>query len=108
MGRSQRTSVGTAILVDRVIAPLVKEHGILLEGCVQFITLQSLDNGLLTIINIYAPHSSNDRAPLWRRINQAGFTSDHIILGEDFNHLEKTDRRGTSDERQMHKKEAAS
>jgi hypothetical protein len=33
MGRSQRTSAGTTILVDRAIAPLIKEHGILMEGC---------------------------------------------------------------------------
>ncbi len=32
MGRSQRTSARTAILVDKAIAPLVKEHGILVEG----------------------------------------------------------------------------
>jgi hypothetical protein len=32
MGRSQRTSTGMAILVDRMIASLVKENGILLEG----------------------------------------------------------------------------
>ncbi len=108
MGRSQRISASMAILVDRAIAPLIKEHGILMEGRAQFITLQSPDNGLLTIVNIYAPRSSNDRAPLWRRINQAGFTSDHIILGGDFNHLEETDRRGTSGERQMHRREAAS
>ncbi len=63
---------------------------------------------LLTIINIYASHSSNDRAPFWQRINQVGFTSDHIILGGDFNNLEEIDRKGTSGERQMHKREAAS
>jgi hypothetical protein len=39
MGRSQRTSVGTAILVDKATAPLIIEHGILIKGRVQFITL---------------------------------------------------------------------
>jgi len=97
-----------AILVDRAIAPLVKEHGILMEGREQFITLQSPNNGLLTIVNIYTLHSFNDRTPFWQRINQAGFASDHIILGGDFNHLEETDRKGTSSERQMHRREAAS
>jgi exonuclease III len=97
-----------AILVNRAIIPLVKEHEILMEGRAQFITLQSLDNGLLTIVNIYAPCFSNDRAPFWHRINQAGFTSNHIILGGDFNHLKETDRKGTSGERQMHRREATS
>jgi len=108
MGRSQRISASTAILVDRAITPLIKEHEILMEGRAQFITLQSPENGLLTIVNIYAPHSSNDRTPFWRRINQAGFASDHIILGGDFNHPEEIDCRGTSGERQMHRREAAS
>jgi hypothetical protein len=108
MGRSQRTSASTAILVNKAIAPFIKEHGILIEGHAQIITLQSPDNGLLTIVNIYAPCSSNYRTPLWQRINLAKFASDHIILGGDFNHLEETDYRATSSEKQMHRREAAS
>lgn len=107
MGRSQRISTGTAILVDKATAPLITTHGTLIEGRAQFITLQSPDNGSLTIINIYTPRSSNDRAQLWRRINQADFNSDHIILGGDFNHLEVTDCKGTAGERQMHRRESA-
>jgi exonuclease III len=80
----------------------------LVEGRVQFITIQSPGNGSLTIINIYAPRSSNDKAQLRQKINQADFSSDHIILGGDFNHLEVTDCRGTTGERQMHKREASS
>jgi hypothetical protein len=34
----QRTSAGTAILVDRMTAPLVKEDKILIEGRVQYVT----------------------------------------------------------------------
>jgi hypothetical protein len=108
MGCSQRISVGTTFLVDKATAPLITTHETLVEGHVQFITLQSPSNGTLTIINVYAPHSSNDRAQLWRRINQADFNSDHIILGGDFNHLKVTECRGTANERQMHKREFAS
>jgi exonuclease III len=107
MGRSQRISAGTAILVDKATAPLITTHGTLIEGHAQFITLQFPDNGSLTIINIYAPRSSNNRAQLWQRINQADFNSDHIILGGDFNHLEVIDCRGIADERQMHRRESA-
>ncbi|CAK9856052.1 unnamed protein product [Sphagnum jensenii] len=32
MGRSKRTSAGTAILVDKAIAPLITAHGILTKG----------------------------------------------------------------------------
>lgn len=55
MGTSQRLSVGTAILVDKTIALLVKDHGTLSEGRAQYITLQSPNRGTLTVINIYAP-----------------------------------------------------
>jgi hypothetical protein len=75
---------------------------------VQFITLQSPDNGLLTIVNIYTPRTSDERALLWRRISQAKFSSDHVILGGDFNHFEVTDHKGAYGTRQMHRREAAS
>jgi hypothetical protein len=39
MGRSQRISAGMAILVDRMIAPLVMESGILIKGRAQYINL---------------------------------------------------------------------
>jgi hypothetical protein len=58
MGRSQKTSAGMAIMVDRATTPLIKAHGILMEGRAQFITLQSPDDGTLTIINVYAQRSS--------------------------------------------------
>jgi exonuclease III len=108
MGCSQRMSADTAILVDKAIAPLITAHGTLIEGRAQFITLQSPDNGTLTIINVYVPQSSNDRALLWRRINQVDLISDYIILGGDCNHHEVTDRRGTAVEKQMHRRDSAS
>jgi exonuclease III len=100
--------VGTAILVDRKTAPLVKDNEILLEGRAQYIMLQFADNGSLTIVNVYVARSSNDKAPMWKKLSKAEFTSDHIIVGGDFNHLEETTQRGTLGERQMPKKEAAS
>ncbi len=39
MGRSQRTSAGTTILVDKATAPLITAHGTVIEGRAQFITL---------------------------------------------------------------------
>jgi hypothetical protein len=70
-----------------------------MEGRAQFVTFQSPNDGFLTTINIYASRSSNDRTPLWRKLSQAKFASDHFIIGGDFNHLEEIDRRGTSGER---------
>jgi exonuclease III len=99
MGRLQRTNAGTAILVDKATAPLITAHKTLIKGRMQFITLQSPGNDTLTIINVYAPRSSNNRTQFWRRINQANFNSDHIIMGGDFNHLKVTDYRGTAGER---------
>jgi hypothetical protein len=46
------------------------------------------------VINVYAQHSSNERALLWKSITQASFGSDHILVGGDFNHLEEITHRG--------------
>jgi hypothetical protein len=75
---------------------------------VQFVTLHSPDNGLLTIINVYASQTSAERALLWSRITQADLASDHVILGGDFNHFEVTDQKCSPDTRKMHRREAAS
>jgi hypothetical protein len=96
-----------AILVDKTIAPLVTAHGTLIEGRTQFITMQFPNNDTLTILNVYAPRTSNERAQIWHKINQAALDSDHYILGGDFNHLEVTDHRGTTGVRQMLRREAS-
>jgi hypothetical protein len=98
---------GTAILIDRATTPLIKEHGILVEGRVQFITLLSPDNELLTIINVYASQTSTDRTPLWNSTTQADFTSDRVILGGDLNHTENTDLTSTLGSRRMNRREVA-
>jgi hypothetical protein len=54
-----------------MMAPLIKEDGILVEGRAQYITLHLPDNSELTIINTYVPKTSRDRAPLWKK-NQRG------------------------------------
>jgi exonuclease III len=81
MGRSQRTRAGTAILVDKIVAPFIVDHGILVVGRAQFITLQPPGEGVLTIINVYAPILSTDRAQLWQKVCQANLNADHFILG---------------------------
>jgi exonuclease III len=108
LGRSHRVSAGTAILVDKAIAPLITAHGTLMEGRAQFITLQAPDNGTLTIVNVYAPQSSNDRARLWQKIHQADLVADHIILGGNCNHHEGTDWSSATGARPMHIRESAS
>jgi endonuclease/exonuclease/phosphatase family metal-dependent hydrolase len=107
MGSSQRTSAGTAILVDRMTAPLVKEDKILIEGRMQYVTLLLPDNLELTIVNTYASRTSRSRAPLWRRISEANFTADHIIVGGDFNHLKEEETKGTAGQRRMHRRKSA-
>jgi endonuclease/exonuclease/phosphatase family metal-dependent hydrolase len=107
MGRSQRTSAGTAIFIDRATTPLIKDHGILIEGRAQYVTLQSPEGGSLTVINIYAQLTSNERAPFWRKITQASFDSKHILIGGDFNHLEEITRQGVPGARQIHRREVA-
>jgi exonuclease III len=108
MGNSQRISAGTAILVDRVTTPLVKEDRIIIEGRTQFLTLHLPDSTELSIINTYAPRASKDRATLWKKIREANLTTEHVIIGGDFNHMEEEEARGKAGERRMHRREAAS
>jgi hypothetical protein len=107
MGRSQRISAGTVILVDRATSPYIRDHGILVDGRAQYVTLLSPEGSSLTIINIYAQQTSNERASIWAKITQGNFDSDHILVGGDFNHLEVITRRGVPGTRQIHRKEAS-
>jgi hypothetical protein len=84
----------------------VKDHGTLSAGRVQYITLQAPEGGILTIVNIYAPNSSNDRAPLWWKLSQADLASGNIIVGGDFNHVEGKVRGEASGTRRMLRREA--
>jgi endonuclease/exonuclease/phosphatase family metal-dependent hydrolase len=108
MDPSQRMSACTAILVDKKTAPLVVDSEILMEGRAQFIKLQVVGNSTLTIVNVYAAQTSRNRALLWKAISKVEFDSNNTIIGGDFNHQEKTSRKGIARERQMHRKEAAS
>jgi len=88
-------------------APLVKEDNILVEGRVQYITLHLADNSELTIINTYASRTSRSRVPLWRRISEENFTSNHTVIGGDFNHLEERGTGVVAGERRMHRRESS-
>jgi len=107
MGTSQRTNAGTAILVDKMTTPFVKADGILVEGRAQYVTLHLPDSSELSIINTYAPRTSRDRAPLWKKISEANLSAEHVILGGDFNHFEEEGTRGQAGERRMHRREVA-
>jgi hypothetical protein len=87
-------------------APLVKEDKILTEGRVQYVTLHLPDNSELTIVNMYASNTSRSRAPLWKKISEANFTTDHAIIGGDFNHSKELETRGTAGQRGMHRRES--
>jgi hypothetical protein len=106
MGASQRTKARTAILVDRIMTPLIKEDKILTEGRVQYVTLHLPDNTMLTIVNTYASNTSRSRVPLWKKINEANFTADHTIIGGDFSYSEEMETRSTAGHRGMHGREA--
>jgi exonuclease III len=44
---------------------------------------------------------------MWKRLSEAGFLADHVILGRGFNHSEETNRRGSVGDRQMRRREVA-
>jgi len=81
---------------------------IITEGRTQYLTLHLPDSTELSIINTYAPRTSRDRATLWKKIGEANITAKHVIIGGDFNHMEKEEARGKVGERRMHRREAAS
>jgi hypothetical protein len=100
-------SACTSILINRSLAPLINANDILLESRAQFITLQIPGNGNLTIINVYVICSSNERASMWKWLNETNLVVDHFILGGDFNHWEEIKCGGVVGKRQMHRREAA-
>jgi hypothetical protein len=83
-------SASTSILVDKSLAPQITSNGIFLKGRAQYITLKLLNNENLTIVNIYDARTSNEQALMWKRLSEANFDTSHVIIGEDFNHLEET------------------
>jgi exonuclease III len=107
MGHSQRMSTGTSILIDRPLAPLISANDIFLKGRAQFITLQIPSNGNLTIINVYAAYSSNEKASMWERLSEANLATNHFILGDDFNQWEEIEHGRVAQKCRMHKKEVA-
>jgi hypothetical protein len=67
MGRSQRTSVGMAIFVNRTTSLYIQDQGILAEGQAQYVTFQSSKGRSLIVVNIYVQHISNEKASLWKK-----------------------------------------
>jgi endonuclease/exonuclease/phosphatase family metal-dependent hydrolase len=65
-----------------------------LESKAQLITLQIPGNENVTIINVYDACSSNERATMWKRLNETILAADHFILGGDFNHWEEIECEG--------------
>ncbi len=105
MWRSQRTRAGTVILLDKTVAPFIVDHDILDAGRSQFITLQPPGEGTLTIINVFAPNLSADRAQLWQKVSQPNLIADHFILGGDLNHQEPLEASNSLGTRQLSKRE---
>jgi predicted class III extradiol MEMO1 family dioxygenase len=93
--------------VDRSIFPQITSNNIFLEGRVQFITLQLLNNGNMTIVNIYIARTSNTRVLMWKWLSEARIDTPHVIIGNDFNHLEEMDKRRKVGERLMLRREVA-
>jgi hypothetical protein len=108
MGRLQRMSLSTSILVDKPFTPQITSNGILLEGRTQYITLKLLNNKNLTIVNIYSARTSNEPTLMWKQPSKANFDTSHVIIREDFNHLKEIDQRGKAGGCFMMRREAAS
>jgi len=95
-------------MVDKSFVPQITSNGILFEGRAQYITFKLSDNENLTMVNIYDIRTSNELALMWKQLSEANFDTSHIIIGEDFNHLKKTDRKRKVGQCFMMRREATS
>lgn len=94
---SGRCRAGTGILLAKQLAPLVCGEGIVVPGRAQYITLQGEGNKTVTILAIYAPSSSMERAALWQKLVAENILGDHYMMLGDFNFVEvESDRAGSN------------
>lgn len=76
---------GIAILLSDRINDFVREHGVIMGGRAQFITLQWTPRLKIDIINIYTFDYTGSPTRLWNKIRQYQLPeADWIIVG-DFN-----------------------
>jgi hypothetical protein len=101
-------NASASIMVDKSFVPQITSNGILFEGRAQYITFKLSDNENLTMVNIYDIRTSNELALMWKQLSEANFDTSHIIIGEDFNHLKKIDRKRKVGQCFMMRREATS
>nr|PNR49067.1 hypothetical protein PHYPA_010963 [Physcomitrium patens] len=82
---------GTGILLPEKIASLICEHGVIMKGRVQYVTLQWTPFLIIGIINIYAFNCTGSRSRLWTKIRHYPLPEAHWILGGDFNMIDQLD-----------------
>lgn len=82
---------GTGILLSEKIASLICEHGVIMKGRVQYVTLQWTSLLKIGIINVYAFNYTGSRSRLWTKIRHYPQPEAHWILGGDFNMIDQLD-----------------
>lgn len=79
---------GTGILISPKISTMLVDHGTIVPGRVQFITLQFTKDIKVGILNIYAHNYTGSRAHLWNSIRHYNLPEAEWIMGGDFNMIE--------------------
>jgi hypothetical protein len=85
LGRSQRWSVSTAILIAPKSTSLILKHGIIMQGRAQYVIFKILDQETFSVINVYAAQTSNESVVLWKAIFFSELSASHYVLAGDFN-----------------------
>lgn len=76
------------ILISARLAGLICEHGVIMKGRAQYITIQWTPRIKVGIINIYAFNYTGPRTRLWNEIRHFQLPEANWILG-DFNMIEQ-------------------
>lgn len=89
---------GTSFLLSARIANLICEHGVIVRGRAQYVTIQVSPHVKVGIINVYAFNYTGSRKRLWNKISQYPLPAANWILGGDFNMIEQlSDEQGGQD-----------
>jgi hypothetical protein len=95
------------ILVTPKLTPTVISHGIIMQGCMQYLLLKVSDMDTFGIINVYATQTSSKRAQMWKAIYESKLTASHWIMAANFNMTEDIHRANSVGHKFMRRREAS-
>lgn len=87
--QSQRHQGGMAILLSAKAGSALEEHGILLQGRMQFAVIRVTRQLKVGIINVYGYNDNATRSQVWTELHSTELPEAEWIIGGDFNMIEE-------------------